>query len=328
MTTTTEPMALRVTQAQTLNPLVRLLRLARADGGVLPGYSAGAHVQVQVTLPDGKTDWRAYSLINFSTTADATAAPTEYCIAVRRDDAGRGGSRCMHALLEGATLAVQAPRNDFPLKEGAGSTVLLAGGIGVTPLASMAAERRAAGLPVRLHYAGRSRSLMAFLPELQALLGQDLQLHIDDEAGALDIPALLAACAPQDKLYLCGPQPMLDAVLAQTQALGWPPGRVHFELFAAPALVEGDHAFEIVLEQSGRTLTVPSHKSILEVLIAAGCDPMFDCQRGECGVCAVAVLDGEIEHRDYVLSAREKSLGNVMHTCVSRAKGSRLVLDL
>ena len=328
MTTIPESMTLRVTQTQTINPLVRLLRLARADGGVLPGYSAGAHVRVQVTLPNGTSDWRAYSLINFSTITDATAAPTEYCIAVRRDDAGRGGSRCMHTIAQGATLAVQAPRNEFPLQAHTGTTVLLAGGIGVTPLTSMAAQCRAAGTPVRLHYAGRSRTLMAFLPELQALLGQDLQLHIDDEAGALNIPAVIAGCAPADRLYLCGPQPMLDAVLAQAQALGWLPGRVHFELFAAPAVAQGDHAFELVLEQSGRTLTVPADTSILEVLIAAGCDPMFDCQRGECGVCAVAVLDGEIEHRDYVLSAREKSLGNVMHTCVSRAKGARLVLDL
>jgi vanillate O-demethylase ferredoxin subunit len=329
MTINSEPMLLQVLQAQTLNPLVRMFHLARADGGVLPGYTAGAHIQVQVKLPDGTSDWRAYSLINFATSAEATAAPTQYCIAVRRDDAGRGGSRWMHEQLQAGTmLAVQTPRNDFPLKDCAGTTVLLAGGIGVTPLAAMAAQCRAQGRPVRLHYAGRSRSLMAFLPELQALLGDRLQLHIDDEAAGLDIAALLAACAPQDKLYLCGPQPMLDAVLAQAQALGWPPERVHFELFAAPAMVEGDHAFEIVLEQSGRTLTVPADKSILDVLIDAGCDPLFDCKRGECGVCAVAVLDGEIEHRDYVLSAREKSLGNVMHTCVSRAKGSRLVLDL
>jgi vanillate O-demethylase ferredoxin subunit len=329
MTTNPEPMLLQVLQAQTLNPLVRMLHLARTDGGVLPGYTAGAHIQVQVKLPDGSSDWRAYSLINFSTSANATAAPLQYCIAVRRDDAGRGGSRWMHEQPQAGTmLAAHTPRNDFPLKDCAGSTVLLAGGIGVTPLASMAAQCRAQGQPVRLHYAGRSRSLMAFLPELQALLGDGLELHIDDEAVGLDIAALLGGCAPQDKLYVCGPQPMLDAVLAKAQTLGWPPERVHFELFAAPAVTDGDHAFEIVLEQSGRTLTVPADKSILDVLIDAGCDPLFDCKRGECGVCAVSVLEGEIEHRDYVLSAREKGLGNVMHTCVSRAKGSRLVLDL
>jgi vanillate O-demethylase ferredoxin subunit len=322
-------MLLQDLQAQTLNPLVRMLHLGRPDGGVLPGYTAGSHIQVQVALPDGTSAWRAYSLINFATSANATAAPMQYCIAVRREDAGRGGSHWMHEQPQvGTMLTVQRPRNDFPLEDIAGSTVLLAGGIGVTPLASMAAQCRAQDRPVRLHYAGRSRSLMAFLPELQTMLGGDLELHIDDEAAGLNIAALLGVCAPQVKLYVCGPQAMLDAVLDQAQKLGWPPERVHFELFAAPAANDGDHAFQIVLEQTGRTLIVPADKSILDALIDAGCDPLFDCKRGECGVCAVSVLDGEIEHRDYVLSAREKSLGNVMHTCVSRAKGPRLVLDL
>jgi vanillate O-demethylase ferredoxin subunit len=323
-------MQLRVTEARDLNPLIRMIRLQAQDGSALPGFRAGAHVRVQVELPDGSTDWRHYSLINLSTDPQATAAPNEYVIAIRRDDEGRGGSRFMHRGVQaGQQLTIEPPKNEFPLREAPGCAVLVAGGIGVTPLVSMAAERIAALAPVRMHYAGRSHELMAFVPELRQLLGNALRLHADAEAGTpLDIEALLDGCGEADQLYVCGPKPMLDALLARTQARGWTRERVHFEVFSAPAVESGDHAFELVLAQSGRTLTVPADRSILDCLIDAGCDPMFDCQRGECGVCAVNVLEGEIDHRDYVLSEREKQAGNVMQVCISRCKGTCLVLDL
>jgi len=182
---------------------------------------------------------------------------------------------------------------------------------------------------VRMHYAGRSRELMAFLPELQQLLGESLRVHADVEAGApLDVDALLDACGSDDQLYVCGPKPMLDTLLARTQARGWTRERVHFEVFTAPTVAAGDHAFEVVLKLSGRSLTIPADRSILDCLIDAGCDPMFDCKRGECGVCQTTVVEGEIDHRDYVLSERERQDGNVMQICISRCKGQRLVLDL
>ncbi len=321
---------LRVAEARELNPLIRLIRL-RADGGaVLPGYTAGAHLRVRVELPDGSTDWRHYSLINLSTRADACSAPTEYVIAVRREDEGRGGSRFMHRQVQpGQALTIESPKNEFPLREQPGCAVLVAGGIGVTPLVSMAAQRVAQQAPVRMHYAGRSRDLMAFLPELQQLLGDSLRVHTDADAGApLDVEALLDACSDDDQLYVCGPKPMLDTLLARTQARGWTRDRVHFEVFTVPTIEAGDHAFQVVLAQSGRSLTVPADRSILDCLIDAGCDPMFDCKRGECGVCSTPVLEGDIDHRDYVLSEREKREGNVMQICISRCKGQRLVLDL
>ncbi|HEY2254211.1 MAG TPA: PDR/VanB family oxidoreductase [Variovorax sp.] len=321
---------LRVAEARELNPLIKSFSLRAADGGVLPGFAAGAHIRVRVDLPDGAQDWRHYSLINFDARPDATETPTEYWIAVRKEEAGRGGSRFMHERLrQGESVTIELPKNDFPLHAGAGGTVLLAGGIGVTPLASMATRRRAEGLPVRLHYAGRSRELMAFLPELEALLGPDLRIHADVEQGdAFDIGAMLDTVSAADRLYVCGPKPMLDAVLAQTQARGWNHDRVHFELFTTPMVEEGDHAFELELAQSGQRFTVPADQSILDCLIEHGCDPMFDCKRGECGVCATPVMEGEIDHRDYVLTAREKAEGNVMQICISRAKGQRLVLDI
>lgn len=327
----TATLTLRVTEARELNPLIRLLRLRADDGRALPGFAAGAHIRVQVSLPEGKSDWRHYSLINFATARNATNAPAEYVIAVRKEAEGRGGSRFMHdGVKEGDTLVIEPPKNDFALHTGPGGTVLVAGGIGVTPLATMAARRRAEEAPVRMHYAGRSRALMAFVPELEALLGDDLRVHADAEAGAsLNIDALLDDVPEGDRLYVCGPKVMLDAVLERTQARGWEHDRVHFELFTEVVAEEGDEAFEVELAQSGQRYTVPADQSILDCLVEHGCDPMFDCKRGECGVCAVPVMSGEIDHRDYVLTAREKAEGTVIQICISRAaKGSRLVLDM
>ncbi len=319
---------LSIAEATLLNPLVRTLVLRAVDGAPLPGFDAGAHLRVRVTLADGTQDWRHYSLVDVARGADA--APTQYRIAVRLEDTGRGGSRFMHDRLQvGDSVEVEVPRNDFPLGTHAGCAVLVAGGIGITPLASMAAARRRAGLPVRMVYAGRSRALMAFVPQLQALLGDALDVHADEERGTpLDVAALLDACAPDDQLYVCGPRAMLDAVLAAADARGWPRERVHFELFSAPQAAAGDQPIELVLAQSGQQFTVPADQSILDCLIAHGCDPLFDCQRGECGVCSATVIEGEPDHRDHYLSNAEKAGGKVMQICVSRARSARLVLDL
>lgn len=323
-------LTLRVQEAVALNPLIRMLTLGREDGAPLPGWTAGAHIRIRVELPNGARDWRHYSLIDWSKEADATTAPTGYRIAVRLEDDGRGGSRFMHEKVQvGQTLDVEPPDNKFPLRALGSCAVLIGGGIGITPLIGMAARRMAEGAPVRLHYAGRSRSLMAFVPELEALLGDALRLHTDDEAGApVDVDALLNGCAGEDQLYVCGPKPLLDAVLAKTQARGWTREHVHFEVFSAPVIAAGDHAFNVVLAQRGQTVEVPADRSILDCLIDAGVDPMFDCQRGECGVCQVDVIEGEIDHRDYVLSDAEKASGKQMQICISRCKGTRLVLDL
>lgn len=323
---------LRVTEARLLNPLIRLLRLEHAEGAALPGWTPGAHIQVQVRLPDGQADWRHYSLIDLEGVAGTPGfAPAAYTIAVRREEGGHGGSRFMHqALQPGDAINVQPPRNDFPLDDSPARAVLLAGGIGITPLASMAARCRAEGRPVALHYAGRSRTLLAFADELQTLLGEGLRLHADDEAGGatFDIGTLLDGMAADEALYVCGPKPLLDAVLAATQARGWAPGRVHFELFSAPVVEAGDQPFEVELAQSGQRFTVPADQTLLDCLIEHGCDPLYDCKRGECGVCAVPVIEGEIDHRDYVLSQAEKDGGQVMQICISRARGPRLVIDL
>ncbi|MBS0446782.1 MAG: oxidoreductase [Proteobacteria bacterium] len=323
-------LSLKVADVQQLNPLIRRFRLVAPDGAALPSFTAGAHLRVQVTLADGRLDWRHYSLVNFSTDAAVTENPTEYAIAVRLEGEGRGGSRFMHERVKpGDTLSIEAPKNEFPLRVLDGCAVMIAGGIGITPITAMAAQRKAEGRPVRLHYAARSRSLMAFLPELQSLLSDDLQLHADDEAGRpLDIDAVLDGCESHDQLYVCGPKVMLDTVLAKTQARGWTHERVHFELFTTPAAEGGDRPIEVVLAQSGKTLTVPAKQTILDCLIEQGCDPLFDCKRGECGVCSTTVIEGDIDHRDYFLSDAEKKSNKVMQICVSRSRSGRIVLDL
>ena len=329
MTESTEVLTLCVSDAGMLTAEVRQLRLRPVSAGQsLPGFTAGAHISLQVKLPDGKLDWREYSLVALDN--DSAVAPAEYRIAVRKESPGRGGSAFVHEQLEvGDTLLVRAPRNQFPMESSNHRAVLIAGGIGVTPVASMAAHCRHIGRPVSMVYAGRSRASMAYVEELQTLLGDDLRIHADDETGKpLDLAALFGSLNAEDHIYFCGPTPMIDAILAMAEKQGWPRDQVHFELFNAPAAEEGDHAFEIELAQSGKTLTVPADKSILDILIEEGFDPLYDCKRGECGVCACDVVSGEIDHRDYILTAREKEAGNIMHTCVSRAKGAKLVLDM
>ncbi len=327
--TTPFTLNLQVSDVDDLNPLIRRLVLRAPDGGPLPGFTAGSHIRVRVHLPSGANDWRHYSLVNFDTAPGATRAPLDYTIAVRREDDGRGGSRFMHQLKAGEVLTVESPKNDFPLGSLNGAAVLIAGGIGVTPLISMAAERKREGQEVRMTYAGRTLELMAFVPELKTLLGSGLLLHSDQSAGTpLNVHGLLDSCAVDDVLYVCGPQLMLDTILTAAQARGWSPGRVRFELFTAPSAQEGDHAFELVLKQSGKTLQVPADQTILDCMVEHGCDALFDCKRGECGICVANVLEGGVDHRDHVLTETEKASGKVIQVCVSRAKGGRLVLDL
>ncbi|HEY0297305.1 MAG TPA: PDR/VanB family oxidoreductase [Bordetella sp.] len=319
-----QTLALVVREVRQESPLIRAFRLAAADGGALPPYTPGSHLKVQVP---GLHDPRCYSLIN--TGGEAFAAPGEYRLGVRIEENSQGGSRYMHALKEGDTITAQGPANEFPLADHPGKTVLIAGGIGITPMASMAASLAAKGNDYVLHYSGRSRGQLAFLGELQALAGDKLAVHADDEpASAFDLDALLDAAPAGQHVYVCGPKGLIDAVIAGARKRDWDGKRVHFELFTAAAPQAGDGAFEVELKQSGRVLQVPADKTIIDVLEAAGCDPMYDCKRGECGVCQATVLEGTPDHRDYYLSDAEKAKGNVIQMCISRAKSARLVLDL
>lgn len=306
-----------VLDVQPLTDRVSVFRIGAADGRPLPEWTAGAHVVFDIA---GGT--RSYSLISFG---PVSAAPDTYSIAVQREDDGTGGSLAMHALKAGDRLTFEAPKNDFPVDPDA-DAVLLAGGIGVTPLISMASALMAAGRDVRFHYAGRTADIMAYRTELQQTFDAAFHQHCDDDASALDLDPLIASLG-NAHLYVCGPRGMIDAARAKAEAAGVPAARVHFELFEAAAPQEGDSAFEVEIND-GSVFTIPPGRSIIDVLEENDIDVMYDCQRGDCGICQCDVLEGEPDHRDVVLSEAERAAGDVMQICVSRAKSARLVLDI
>ena len=312
-----------VSKTEALTPRIREFVLARANGAPMPGWSAGAHIDVH--LPD--VGRRSYSLIETASPRAAAEHPTAYRIAVLQEAKSRGGSTFMHGLKAGDRLTISQPANNFPLGAAASEFTLVAGGIGVTPLLSMACELNAAKRPFSFYYAGRSRSELAFVRDIEQLASATI--HADDEAGGLfDLEGLMNRLAPGVPLYLCGPLPMIEAAIALAKRMSWPQGRLHFEIFAAPEEKAGDTGFEVELRNSGRVYDIPAGKTILDVLLEAGEDPMHDCKRGDCGICQTTVIEGIPDHRDYILSESEKASNKVMQICVSRAKTKRLVLDL
>jgi len=313
-----------VSKTAALTPRIRELVLARSNGAPMPGWAAGAHIDVH--LPDiGR---RSYSLIETGSPR-AVEHPTSYRIAVLQESKSQGGSLYMHGLKAGDRLTISPPANNFPLHAGAGEVALVAGGIGVTPLLTMACELSAANRPFAFHYAGRSRSELAFLGEIERLASANATIHADDDAGRLfDLEGVMTRLAPDVPLYLCGPLPMIEAAIALAKRMDWPQGRLHFEIFTAPEEKSGDSSFEVELKSSGRVYEIPAGKTILDVLLEAGEDPIHDCKRGDCGICQTVVIDGIPDHRDYILSESERASNKVMQICVSRAKTKRLVLDL
>jgi ferredoxin-NADP reductase len=321
---------LRIAAVRHETDSIRRIDLVDVSGAPLRAFDAGAHLTIDVP----NVGLRKYSLVTLSSKTDAGRSPTAYVIGVRLERDGGGGSRFMHALAVGDVVTAHAPQNNFPLTAGTDPVALVGGGIGITPLMSMAAALRAAGRPFSMVYAARSRSELAFLPEITALAGDKLLIHTDDTAGhVFDMSAHFATLAADARVYMCGPKPMLKAGMDAAKRLQWPRNRLAFELFysvaaaqAAPSLPEG--TFEVVLKRSGKTFTVPPDKTILDVLIAAGEDPLHDCKRGDCGVCTVGVIEGIPDHKDSILSESEKAKNQSMQICISRAKSSKLVLDL
>ncbi|MCC5987597.1 MAG: oxidoreductase [Pararhodobacter sp.] len=314
-------MELRVSAAAPAAERVRELVLEPVAGS-LPSYAPGAHVEI--TLPDGDT--RPYSLIDLE---GRTSAPAHYRLGVLLEAESKGGSRYMHALSVGDRVTASAPKNDFALADSEAPALLIAGGIGVTPIISMAGALKAVGRPYRLVYAAQDAGRMAFREALEAEHGEALALHFDDRAGGpLPLKPLIESAAPGAHLYVCGPRAMIEAARAAAEAAGFAPERIHFELFEKAAPQADDQPFEVELASSGQVFTIPPGRSIIEVLEESGIDLMYDCQRGDCGICQTDVLEGEPDHRDVVLSQAERDSGKVMQICVSRAKSARLKLDL
>lgn len=317
-----EPVKLKVASVRMLTDTVRELEFVSSGDGVLAGYSPGAHVKFH--LPAGE---RSYSLIDFKPLPHG-AVPASYRFAVQLEAQSTGGSSHMHGLTPGDEVEVSGRGNDFPLVANK-PALLIAGGIGITPMISMATALLAEGTPFRFHYACRTAAAMAYRAELEAVFGDQLTVHFDDQpATALDISALAGSVSTDEHVYVCGPKGMIEAVKSAMEAAGLDQDRIHFELFTSAAEQSGDSAFEVEVHATGEVFEVPPGKTIVEVLEAGGVDLMHDCLRGDCGICRADIIDGIPDHRDVVLSDSEKAEGKVIQICVSRAKSARLVLDL
>ncbi|CAM5256572.1 PDR/VanB family oxidoreductase [Streptomyces aurantiogriseus] len=293
------------------------LTLRRPDGGTLPSWTPGAHVDV--LLDDGLI--RQYSLCGNPAERDI------WQIAVLRAPQSRGGSAYVHdRLREGTTVRVRGPRNNFPLRPAA-RHLFIAGGVGITPILPMVEAADAAGADWSLLYGGRTRTSMAFLDRL-APHGDRVLLRPQDEYGLLDLPAFLGAPEEGALVHACGPEPLLRAV--QERCADWPPGTLGVERFAPVETAGADpgEAFEVVLARAGLTVTVPPDRSVLEAVEEAGVAVDFSCREGTCGTCETDVLDGRPDHRDSLLTEDERAAGDTMLICVSRSCGPRLVLDL
>ncbi|MFL1524160.1 PDR/VanB family oxidoreductase [Pseudomonas sp. O230] len=311
-------LSLRVEHIELLTPRIRRVLLVSSDARPLPGFTAGAHLELHV--PGNRAQRRAYSLVNLPD-------GEHYEIAVQLEASSSGGSRWVHSLKVGDELLAESPRNHFPLHENTEHALLIAGGIGITPMLGMARSLRAAGKPFTLHYAGRDEAQMAYLPEIRACQDNHCWISGGDPQKRFPAAAILTAPRPGLHLYICGPTALLNSVLACAREQGWAEDHLHYELFSGALEMAGDQGFEVLLRESGVSLQVAAGQSVLDAMLQAGLDPMFDCRRGDCGVCVAQVIDGQPDHRDICLSERERASGSFC-TCVSRARSALLVLDL
>ncbi|WP_083245614.1 PDR/VanB family oxidoreductase [Paraburkholderia nodosa] len=290
------------------------------DDRDLPPFDAGSHIDVYV--PGGPV--RQYSLCN------APAERHRYQIAVLRDAASRGGSQGIHdAVSEGDAIRIGVPRNHFPLARTDAKPLLLAGGIGVTPILCMAEQLAAAGEAFEMYYCARSKSRAAFTERIAVSMWADnVQYHFDDEHGRLDLNVLLAGVGTERHLYVCGPQGFMNAVLDTARSLGWSDDRLHYEYFAAGQSLGDGASFDVRLARSGRVVSIAADCTVTQALAAAGVDVPVSCEQGICGTCITRVLEGEPDHRDLFLSPEEQARNDQFLPCCSRAKSRVLVLDL
>lgn len=316
------PLELVIAGIRQLTPRVRAYELRAPDAADLPALGAGAHIDVPVRLPDGREDTRRYSI------SSNPARRDRYEIAVLREASGSVGSAAVHADFRlGMRLRCGLPGNDFALHEDDRPAVLIAGGIGITPIKAMSLQLKAAGRPLELHYAGRSARELAYRDRLDRELGAALKIYVADAGPRLDVAAMVAAAPAEAVFYVCGPARLIEAVREVAGQAGIAPERVRFERFRAPAHLD-DRPVTVRLHRSGRTLEVPAGQSILDAVQAAGIDAPHACRTGTCGTCAVKVLAGDPDHRDSVLGKTEREQAGLMCICVSRAGSPALTLDL
>ncbi|WP_058389464.1 PDR/VanB family oxidoreductase [Roseomonas mucosa] len=313
----------RIARAWMETPDIRVLELAPQEAVALPMVSAGSHIDVH--MPNGLV--RQYSICN---------GPGEsgfYRIAVKLEARSRGGSRSMHQDLEpGDALSISQPRNHFALSEIAGEHLLVAGGIGITPILAMARALAERGSPFRLIYFVRGPEHVVFNDALSdGRLAKHLVLHtgLSADQTAMELTRDIVSSGDNSHLYVCGPAAFMEAALTIAVAAGWAPERLHREYFSA--LVDetvSKGAFEVEARRTGRTVSVAADETIVAALARDGINVDVSCEQGVCGTCLTVVLDGTPDHQDMYLTDAEKARNDRMCLCVSRARSARLVLDL
>jgi ferredoxin-NADP reductase/predicted pyridoxine 5'-phosphate oxidase superfamily flavin-nucleotide-binding protein len=317
-----DDLVLQVVDIRQETDRIKRFRLRAFDDAELPAFTSGAHLPVTLALDSGERLLRRYSILS---------APDErdyYDIGVLNEPRSRGGSRYLHERVRvGDQLATGKPRNEFPMTDSAEHSMLIAGGIGITPVLSMLRSLQSRGRSYELHYSAKHESDLAFRRDIEDLAGSRAHFYASRDADGrhVDLEALLGLPATGVHVYVCGPHRLINAVREAAWANRWPAGQIHFESFGTAQTAE-DRAMSVTLARSGKVLAIPAQRSILDTLLDAGYALPHDCKRGECSLCTTRVLAGEPDHRDLCLTPVDRE--NSMCVCVSRARGESLVLDL
>lgn len=304
----------RVRSARDVTPSIRLFELVPAEGSPAQ-IPLGGHLNVTVMVGD-RADTRSYSLIG-------PALPDAYRIAVKLSPESRGGSAYMWSLKPGAQLSISSPRSHFGIDFDRPDYLVIAGGIGITPMVGMAHALARGGAPLRMMYCARTREELAFAGDLQAVLGERLQTFVSAEGERLDLRAVLSSLAPGGIAAVCGPLPLLEEARRIWRELGRPHADLRYETFGSSGALPTE-PFRLRIAQSGQEIVVPETQSILDALEDAGIGVISDCRRGECGVCALNIVDvdGAVDHRDVFFSDEQKHENSKLCACVSRAIGT------
>lgn len=322
-------MRLRVTAVRPGGANVRVYSLVHADDAPLPPIAPGDHLELEVPDRDRWRPWvRQYSLTNYVAPGEV---PRHYEVAIQREAEGRGGSKAFHDhLAVGVEVEARGPFNQFRFDDDDHKPLLIAGGIGITPLLSMARACQATGRQFELHFFCRDATQAPLIDEIRALTGGSLRVRdaLSPEQAATAVTDLVGNEDPAlTRIYVCGPSGLLDTVIDGAAAAGWDGESVRYERFSA-APGPDDTPFTATVAGSGARVNVAGNESLLDALARHGIDVPSSCQAGTCGTCLTMVLDGEVDHRDSVLTPDERAENSMMCICVSRAAGSELVIDL
>ena len=316
------PLPLVITGVRQLTPRVRAYELRDVNGGQVPKIESGAHIQLPVQLENGEVIHRHYSICSNPNRRDM------YEVAILKEDNGKGGSVALHDNLEiGQVLNCSQPENHFELHTDHRPAVLMAAGIGITPIKSMAQSLKGRGTPMQLHYAGRSHNEMAFQDRMTREFGDSLTLYSSEQKQRMDIASIIKDAASDTVFYVCGPLGLINQVLDVSQGLNISAERIRFERFNGD-ISKSAKAVTVHLQRSNVDIEVKKDQSILDAMLDAGIHAPYSCKTGACKSCVVKVIEGEPDHKDMALSLEEKSQQKLMCPCVSRAIGTNLTLDI